>query len=220
MRRARAKRLIDQKKINLRRNATPACHPDGRHYRFNLRFDPYAHQLGLYFHGFEVHVVTPPVRATHLCTCPHLASADRPASVRIYSVVLPQNLHLPSGPSSFYVAHLGRAAKIQPMKRLIYRIVLLGLIFCVVPRPAVAQEPYLGEIRTFAFNFCPTGWASLDGQLLPISEYTALFSLLGATYGGNGTTTFALPKWGPIFAASGGTLLPCIALQGVYPSRN
>ena len=106
------------------------------------------------------------------------------------------------------------------MKRLIYRIMLLGLIFGAVPRPAAAQGPYLGEIRTFAFNFCPIGWASLDGQLLPISQYTALFSLLGTTYGGNGTTNFALPKWGSIFSASGGALLPCIALQGVYPSRN
>jgi hypothetical protein len=135
--------------------------------------------------------------------------------------VFPQNLHLPSGPSSFCAGHLGCAAKKQPMKRLIYRIVLLGLIFCAVPRPAVAQTPpYLGEIRTFAFNFCPTGWASLDGQLLPISQYTALFSLLGTTYGGNGTTTFALPKWGPIFSASGGAFLPCIAMQGIYPARN
>jgi microcystin-dependent protein len=106
------------------------------------------------------------------------------------------------------------------MKRLIYRIVLLGLILCVVPRPAGAQNPYIGEIRTFAFNFCPTGWASLDGQLLPISQNTALFSLLGTTYGGDGTTTFALPKWGPIFSASGGPFLPCIALQGIYPARN
>jgi microcystin-dependent protein len=106
------------------------------------------------------------------------------------------------------------------MKRLIYRIMLSGLLFSAVPRAAIAQEPYLGEIRTFAFNFCPAGWASLDGQLLAINQNTALFSLLGTTYGGNGTTTFALPKWGPIFSAGGGTFLPCIAMQGIYPSRN
>src|ERR1700722_2823315 len=106
------------------------------------------------------------------------------------------------------------------MKLPIYRIMLVGLIFCVVARPAAAQEQYLGEIRTFAFNFCPLGWASLDGQILPISQNTALFSLLGTTYGGNGTSTVALPKWGPIFSAGGGALLPCIAMQGIYPSRN
>jgi microcystin-dependent protein len=55
------------------------------------------------------------------------------------------------------------------------------------------SEPYLGEIRMFAGNFAPTGWALCNGQLLPIAQNQALFSLLGTTYGGNGQTTFALP---------------------------
>ena len=55
------------------------------------------------------------------------------------------------------------------------------------------SEPFLGEIRMFGFNFAPTGWALCNGQLLPINQNTALFSLLGTFYGGNGTTTFALP---------------------------
>ncbi len=55
------------------------------------------------------------------------------------------------------------------------------------------SEPFLGEIRMFGFNFTPQGWAPCNGQLLPINQYQALFSLLGTTYGGNGTTTFALP---------------------------
>lgn len=54
-------------------------------------------------------------------------------------------------------------------------------------------SPYLGEIRIFAFSFAPIGWAQCDGQVLPISQYTALFSLLGTTYGGDGISTFALP---------------------------
>ena len=54
-------------------------------------------------------------------------------------------------------------------------------------------NPYLGEIRLFPYNFAPQGWAFCDGRLLPISQNAALFSLLGTTYGGNGTTTFALP---------------------------
>jgi microcystin-dependent protein len=54
-------------------------------------------------------------------------------------------------------------------------------------------SPYLGEIRPFGFNFAPKGWALCAGQILPISQNTALFSLLGTTYGGNGQTTFALP---------------------------
>lgn len=54
-------------------------------------------------------------------------------------------------------------------------------------------DQFLGEIRPVGFNFAPTGWALCNGQLLPISQYTALFSLLGTYYGGNGTTNFALP---------------------------
>jgi microcystin-dependent protein len=56
------------------------------------------------------------------------------------------------------------------------------------------SAPFLGEIRMFGFNFPPRGWAFCSGQLLPISQNTALFSILGTTYGGNGTSTFALPN--------------------------
>lgn len=55
------------------------------------------------------------------------------------------------------------------------------------------SDPFVGEIRVFGFNFPPRGWALCDGQLLPISQNQALFSLLGTTYGGDGRTTFALP---------------------------
>ena len=55
-------------------------------------------------------------------------------------------------------------------------------------------DPFVAEIRIFPFNFPPKGWAWCDGQLLPISQNTALFSLLGTTYGGDGKTTFALPN--------------------------
>src|SRR5438132_9939206 len=73
------------------------------------------------------------------------------------------------------------------------------------------SDPFVAEIRMFGFNFPPTGWAFCDGQLLPISQNTALFSLLGTTYGGDGKSTFALPNlqgstplmWGQ---AKGGSL--------------
>jgi microcystin-dependent protein len=55
------------------------------------------------------------------------------------------------------------------------------------------SEPFVGEIRMFGFNFAPQGWAQCNGQLVPIAENTALFSLLGTTYGGDGRATFALP---------------------------
>ncbi len=54
-------------------------------------------------------------------------------------------------------------------------------------------DPFVAEIRIFPFNFAPRGWAFCDGQLLPLSQNTALFSLLGTTYGGNGKSNFALP---------------------------
>jgi len=55
-------------------------------------------------------------------------------------------------------------------------------------------SPFVAEIRIFGFNFAPHGWAVCNGQLLPISQNTALFSLLGTTYGGDGKSTFALPN--------------------------
>jgi len=55
------------------------------------------------------------------------------------------------------------------------------------------SDPFVAEIRIFPFNFAPQGWAWCDGQLLPLSQNTALFSLLGTTYGGNGKSNFALP---------------------------
>ncbi len=57
----------------------------------------------------------------------------------------------------------------------------------------MSTEPFIGEVKIFGFNFPPKGYALCQGQLLPISQNTALFSLLGTTYGGNGTVTFALP---------------------------
>ena len=55
------------------------------------------------------------------------------------------------------------------------------------------SDPFVAEIRIFPFNFPPKGWAFCDGQLMPLSQNTALFSLLGTTYGGDGKSTFALP---------------------------
>jgi len=55
------------------------------------------------------------------------------------------------------------------------------------------SEPFLAEVRLFGFNFAPRGWASCDGQILPISQYQSMYSLLGTTFGGDGRTTFALP---------------------------
>jgi microcystin-dependent protein len=73
------------------------------------------------------------------------------------------------------------------------------------------SDPFVGEIRMFAGNFPPTGWAFCNGQLLPISQNTALFSLLGTTYGGDGKSNFALPNLQgnmPMGAGNGPGLTP------------
>ncbi len=73
-------------------------------------------------------------------------------------------------------------------------IIILILILCSNFK-LYSQEQYLGEIRMFAGSFAPRGWAMCNGQLLPVNQNQALFSLLGTTYGGNGQTSFALPDF-------------------------
>ncbi|QBN20164.1 phage tail protein [Flavobacterium nackdongense] len=77
------------------------------------------------------------------------------------------------------------------MKKIFYTALVLFLL----TKSIYAQEQYIGEIRLFAGNFAPKGWALCQGQLLPINQNQALFSLLGTTYGGDGRTTFALPDY-------------------------
>ena len=78
------------------------------------------------------------------------------------------------------------------------------------------EEPFLGEIKLVGFGFAPPGWALCDGRLLKISQNTALFSLIGNTYGGDGRTTFALPdlRNQPVPG-----LNSIIAMQGIFPSH-
>jgi microcystin-dependent protein len=82
------------------------------------------------------------------------------------------------------------------------------------------SEPFIGEIRAVGYNFAPVGWALCNGQLLPISQNTALFSLLGTFYGGNGTTNFQLPDLrgaSPLHAGQGTglSMIPLGASGGV-----
>jgi len=76
------------------------------------------------------------------------------------------------------------------------------------------MEELLGSITLFAGNFAPNGFLPCNGQLLPIAQYSALYSILGMTYGGDGKTTFALPK----IAGINGTMY-IIAIVGIYPAR-
>jgi microcystin-dependent protein len=75
------------------------------------------------------------------------------------------------------------------------------------------SNPFLGEIRLFGFNYAPVGWASCNGQVLPISQNTALFSLLGTYYGGDGVSNFALPNFQsrvPVHMGQGSGLSPYV----------
>ena len=80
------------------------------------------------------------------------------------------------------------------------------------------MDSFIGQIALFPYYFAPRGWMACEGQLLPINQNTALFSLLGTNFGGNGRTTFALPD------LRDKAPLPntgyYIALQGIYPPRS
>ena len=77
------------------------------------------------------------------------------------------------------------------------------------------MEGTLGEVKYFAGNFAPRGWAFCQGQIMAINSNTALFSILGARYGGNGRDTFGLPKIDDLNDCKA-----IICLEGVYPSRS
>lgn len=80
-----------------------------------------------------------------------------------------------------------------------------------------ATQPYLGQIASFPFTFAPSGWAACTGQVLPISRYVMLFSLIRTTYGGNGTSDFMLPNL-PARSPSGPWYY--IAIDGIFPPQN
>jgi microcystin-dependent protein len=80
------------------------------------------------------------------------------------------------------------------------------------------MEPFIGQIELFAFNFAPKSWMVCTGQMMQISQNTALFSLLGTNFGGDGRTTFALPNLKGKEPMPG--LQYCIAIQGIYPPRD
>jgi microcystin-dependent protein len=88
------------------------------------------------------------------------------------------------------------------------KIYLLVLFLFIFSKTLFAQDAYLGEIKLFAGNYAPKGWALCQGQLLLIVQNQALFSLLGTTYGGDGRTTFALPDYRGRSAVSAGLTYP------------
>lgn len=80
-------------------------------------------------------------------------------------------------------------------------------------------DTYLGDVRAMSFGFAPQGWAQCQGQLLPIMQNQALYSLLGTQFGGDGRDNFALPALPPVPAQNGGTLTYCICIRGYFPPQ-
>lgn len=111
------------------------------------------------------------------------------------------------------------------MKNRIAAACLAAASLMAFATPAQAREGYLAEVFVFAGNFCPRGSLPADGRLLPISQNTALFSLLGITYGGDGRTTFGLPdlRNAMVSWTSNGDQIPmryCVVTEGIFPSRS
>ena len=123
---------------------------------------------------------------------------------------------------------------------LVASVAAIASMSIITPAKASA-DPLIGEIMMVGYTFCPRGWMEANGQILSISQNTALFSLYGTTYGGDGRTTFALPDLrgrAPVHigpdnrlgqqGSAGGegnelgtqTVRFCVATQGIYPSRN
>jgi microcystin-dependent protein len=82
------------------------------------------------------------------------------------------------------------------------------------------MEAMLGQVVLFPYLFTPEGWAPCDGQAIPIQQNAALFSLLGTQYGGDGVSTFALPKLASLQAQDGSEVRYFIAMTGIYPNRS
>lgn len=98
-------------------------------------------------------------------------------------------------------------------------LIMAMLVIAPMKQSFAGEEPFLAEITITAANFAPRGYAFCEGQLLKISQYTALFALIGDNYGGDGRTTFALPNLKDAEKSLGGAK-HIIALDGIFPPRN
>lgn len=79
--------------------------------------------------------------------------------------------------------------------KIVFGILLIGILSIGIVQTVSAQDAYIGEIRMFAGSYVPAGWLPCEGQLLPSHEYQELYAVLGVTYGGDGVKTFALPNF-------------------------
>jgi microcystin-dependent protein len=104
------------------------------------------------------------------------------------------------------------------MMKTVLSIVAVSALLTLATPAAAGSAPFLGERMVLAAEFCPSGWLSMDGQTLQISQYEDLFQFLGTTYGGDGQATFALPKQRLMLSSNGEILTQCIAYAGAMPT--
>ena len=102
--------------------------------------------------------------------------------------------------------------------RRFFLLLSAAMAFLTVSPQVHAQggEPYIGQVLIVSFNYAPRGWALCDGQLLPINQNQALFSLIGTNYGGNGTSNYALPN---LASAAPNGMLYIICFTGTFPQQ-
>ena len=103
-------------------------------------------------------------------------------------------------------------------KCIVYTLVAAMVLSTFASTAALASEPFIAEVKMFAGNYAPRGYAFCDGQLMSISSYTALFALVGTIYGGDGRTTFGLPDLRGRTAVHPGTGESCIRCTGRRPA--
>lgn len=111
------------------------------------------------------------------------------------------------------------------IRRILDRLLAVAFVSIPIaagPATAASAQTFVGQVLMLASTYCPQGYIAANGALLSIPQNSALFSLLGTRFGGDGIRTFALPNLGGHSQGSNTTnsLSVCIAVQGVYPSRN
>jgi microcystin-dependent protein len=103
----------------------------------------------------------------------------------------------------------------------VFKLVFLSAAAALVLSSAAfaVSDPYRGEMMVTAADFCPVGWLPMNGQVLTIASDPDLYAVVGNAYGGNGTSTFALPLAPPVWTADHRQFLSCIATEGNDPVR-
>ena len=98
-------------------------------------------------------------------------------------------------------------------------LLAVAAALCLAGTAQAQNIQYVGQMGTFAFDFCPYGWLPANGALVSTTQYSTLFNLIGTTYGGDGQTNFGVPHAKPQKTTNKLPLTVCVAYLGVFPSK-